>query len=291
MTLTLSRDKLLAYSQLMRLEKPIGSLLLLWPTLSALWIAAGGVPAWHLIAIFSLGTVLMRSAGCVINDYADRHFDGAVERTRQRPFARGAVSEKEALWLAAGLAFAAFLLILPLNAATWLASLPAVFLAVTYPFTKRFFPIPQLYLGLAYGFGIPMAFAATLGHVPLEGWWLFGASAFWTLAYDTWYAIVDKPDDLKLGTIKTSAITFGRYDVAMTMLCHAIHLGLLAALGVHLGRGVWFYAGLVAAAVLVAEQFRIARGRDRAACFKAFLDNNRVGLAIFAGLALDYGLA
>lgn len=282
-------DRLTVYLQLMRADKPIGTLLLLWPTLWGLWLAGAGEPDRLVVAIFVAGTFLMRSAGCVINDYADRHFDAHVERTRNRPFARGAVSEKEALLLAAGLSLLAFLLILPLNPLTWLMSLPALFLAGSYPFTKRFFPLPQAYLGLAFSFGIPMAFAAQTGSVPLIAWLLLAANLCWTVAYDTEYAIVDKPDDLKIG-IRTSAITFGRYDVAAVMLCHALFLALMVAVGLVAALGWPYYLSLAVAALLIARQYADIRGRDRARCFKAFLDNNRVGLAVFAGVALSYWL-
>ena len=282
-------DRLTVYLQLMRADKPIGTLLLLWPTLWGLWLAGAGEPDWLVVAIFVAGTFLMRSAGCVINDYADRHFDAHVERTRNRPFARGAVSEKEALLLATGLSLLAFLLILPLNALTWLMSLPALFLAGSYPFTKRFFPLPQAYLGLAFSFGIPMAFAAQTGSVPPTAWLLLAANLCWTVAYDTEYAIVDKPDDLKIG-IRTSAITFGRYDVAAVMLCHALFLALMVAVGVAAALGWPYYLSLAVATLLIARQYADIRGRDRARCFKAFLDNNRVGLAVFAGVVLSYWL-
>ncbi|CUA81562.1 4-hydroxybenzoate polyprenyltransferase [Gulbenkiania indica] len=286
MTATL-HTRLYNYAHLMRLHKPIGTLLLLWPTYWALWISANGHPDWRVVLIFTLGTFLMRSAGCVINDYADRHFDAHVERTAQRPFARGAVTEREALLLAAGLALVAFLLILPLNGLTLLMSLPALFLAATYPFTKRFFPVPQAYLGIAFAFGAPMAFAAQTGTVPALAWLILCASAFWTVAYDTAYAMVDKPDDIKIG-IKTSALTFGDHDVSAVMLCHAVFIGLMAWLGVLTGRGIFYAAGLLAAVVLIGMQYFDIRDRDRARCFKAFNDNNRVGAVIFAGLALDY---
>ncbi|MCB1945171.1 MAG: 4-hydroxybenzoate octaprenyltransferase, partial [Thauera sp.] len=201
-------DKLPHYARLMRIDKPIGTLLLLWPTLWALWIAAEGWPPLYILAIFIAGTFLMRSAGCVINDYADRDFDGHVERTRNRPLATGVVSPGEALALAAVLSAAAFVLVLPLNTLTILLSVPALLLAGSYPFTKRFFAIPQAYLGIAFGFGIPMAFAAVTGTVPATGWLMLLANIFWAVAYDTEYAMVDRPDDLKIG-IKTSAITFG----------------------------------------------------------------------------------
>src|SRR6478672_6187730 len=223
-------ERLNAYEKLMRLDKPIGILLLLWPTLWGLWLAAGGVPSMMVLAIFVMGTVLMRSAGCVVNDYADRDFDGHVERTKNRPLATRSVSTKEALLLAAGLSLVAFLLILPLNRLTLELSVVALFLAGSYPFTKRFFAMPQAYLGIAFSFGIPMAFAAQTGEVPLMAWFLMGANLLWVIAYDTEYAMVDKVDDLKIG-IKTSAITFGRFDVAGVMACHAAFLGAMVVIG------------------------------------------------------------
>ena len=212
-------DKLPHYIRLMRIDKPIGTLLLLWPTLWALWLAAEGWPPLHILVIFTIGTFLMRSAGCVINDYADRDFDGHVERTKNRPLATKSVSPREALLLAAGLSLLSFVLILPLDPLVIWLSVPALFLAASYPFTKRFFAIPQAYLGIAFGFGIPMGFAAVAGEVPAVAWLMLLANVFWAVAYDTEYAMVDRPDDLKIG-IKTSAITFGRFDVVAVMLCY-----------------------------------------------------------------------
>lgn len=280
-------DKLPHYARLMRIDKPIGTLLLLWPTLWALWIAAEGWPPLHILAIFIVGTFLMRSAGCVINDYADRDFDGHVERTRNRPLATGAVSSGEALALAAGLSAAAFVLVLPLNTLTILLSVPALLLAGSYPFTKRFFAIPQAYLGIAFGFGIPMAFAAVTGTVPATGWLMLLANIFWAVAYDTEYAMVDRPDDLKIG-IKTSAITFGRHDVLAVMLCYAAAFALLAVVGVLAGLGFAWYLGLLVACAIASYHYTLIRARDRADCFKAFRHNNWVGGAIFAGLFLDF---
>ncbi|NMG35070.1 4-hydroxybenzoate octaprenyltransferase [Azoarcus sp. TTM-91] len=279
-------ERLPHYARLMRLDKPIGTLLLLWPTLWALWIAADGVPPLHILLIFALGTLLMRSAGCVINDYADRDFDGHVERTRNRPLATGAVSGREALWLAAALALVSFLLILPLDAAVIWLSLPALFLAASYPFTKRFLAIPQAYLGIAFGFGIPMGFAAIQGTVPAVGWAMLLANIFWAVAYDTEYAMVDRNDDLKIG-IKTSAITFGRFDVAAVMLCYAAALAILAAIGVAVARGPAYFLGLAGAAGIALYHYRLIRGRERMACFKAFRHNNWLGGAIFLGLLVD----
>ena len=244
------KEKLDLYEKLMRLDKPIGILLLLWPTLWALWLSSLGQPEWTVVWVFILGTVIMRSAGCVINDYADRDFDRHVERTKERPLTAGKVTKKEALWLFAGLSIAAFVLVLLLGnpLVIWL-SVPALFLAASYPFTKRFFAIPQAYLGIAFGFGIPMGYAAHLGGVPAEAWWLLLANVFWAVAYDTEYAMVDREDDLKIG-IKTSAITFGRFDVAAVMFCYAVTLGILGWLGYQLHLGWVFHAGLVVAAAI-----------------------------------------
>lgn len=274
------------YARLMRIDKPIGTLLLLWPTLWALWIAADGWPPLHVLVIFTLGTFLMRSAGCVINDYADRDFDGHVERTKNRPLATKTVSTREALLLAAGLSLLSFLLILPLDPVVIWLSVPALFLAASYPFTKRFFAIPQAYLGIAFGFGIPMSFAAIVGEVPAAAWIMLLANVFWAVAYDTEYAIVDRPDDLKIG-IKTSAITFGRFDVGAVMLCYAAALALLAVVGVLTARGVLYFVGLLGAAGIALYHYTLIRDRDRANCFKAFRHNNWVGAAIFAGVFLD----
>lgn len=279
--------KLALYEKLMRLDKPIGILLLLWPTLWGLWVAGAGKPRWTLVWIFVLGTVLMRSAGCVVNDYADRDFDSHVERTRDRPLATGAVSATEALLLAAVLAFCAFLLILPLNKLVLLLSVVAVFLAATYPFTKRFFAVPQAYLGIAFGFGIPMAFAAQTQSIPTVAWLMLLANVCWAIAYDTEYAMVDRDDDIKIG-IKTSALTFGRYDVTAVVVCYATMLLILAAVGFQLGRGLWYFAGLAAAAAIMTYHYRLIRERRRERCFKAFLHNNWVGAVIFAGIVVDY---
>lgn len=280
-------ERLNLYERLMRLDRPIGILLLLWPTLWALWFAAQGVPNWKVLWIFVLGTVLMRSAGCVVNDYADRDFDPFVERTKNRPLAARRVSTQEALFVAGVLALAAFLLILPLNRLTLWLSVPALFIAASYPFTKRFFSLPQAYLGVAFGFGIPMGFAAITNSVPPLAWVLLAASFFWTIAYDTEYAMVDREDDLKIG-IKTSAITFGRFDVSAVMLCYALFLGVLVGVGLWRGMGVAYYAGLVVAAALILYHYLLIRDRNRERCFKAFLHNNWVGAAVFAGIAADY---
>ena len=279
-------DKLPHYIRLMRIDKPIGTLLLLWPTLWALWLAAEGWPPLHILVIFTIGTFLMRSAGCVINDYADRDFDGHVERTKNRPLATKSVSPREALLLAAGLSLLSFVLILPLDPLVIWLSVPALFLAASYPFTKRFFAIPQAYLGIAFGFGIPMGFAAVAGEVPAVAWLMLLANVFWAVAYDTEYAMVDRPDDLKIG-IKTSAITFGRFDVVAVMLCYAAALGLLAVVGMMTGAGAAYYLGLAAAAAIAGYHYTLIRTRERADCFKAFRHNNWLGAVVFAGIFVD----
>jgi 4-hydroxybenzoate polyprenyltransferase len=282
-------ERLPLYIQLTRLDRPIGILLLLWPTLWGVWIAGNGHPAWHIVAIFTLGTTLMRSAGCAINDYADRHIDKHVERTRHRPLTSGKVSERETVWLAVVLALLSFALILPLNPLTWLLAFPAVFLAASYPFTKRFFAIPQAYLGIAFGFGIPMAFAATLGSVPPVAWVLLLANVFWSIAYDTEYAMVDRDDDIHLG-IHSSALFFGKYDVLAVMFCYAITLLLLAAAGWMAGLGPVYFIGLIVAEGISLYHYLLIKDRSREKCFKAFLHNNWFGAAVFAGLAGDYVL-
>lgn len=283
-------ERLSLYMQLTRLNRPIGILLLLWPTLWGVWIAAGGVPALHILLIFTLGTVLMRSAGCAINDYADRDIDKHVKRTKERPITSGRIRPKEALLLAAALALTSFLLILPLNALTMLLSIPAVFLAASYPFTKRFFAIPQAYLGIAFGFGIPMAFAASQDAVPPVAWLLLAANAFWSIAYDTEYAMVDRDDDMHLG-IHSSALLFGKYDVAAVMACYAVSFALLAFAGQIAGLGIPYYLGLIAAVLIAAHHYTLIKDRIREACFRAFLHNNWIGFAVFCGIALDYLLA
>jgi 4-hydroxybenzoate polyprenyltransferase len=289
MTLGALAARLTSYERLMRLDKPIGTLLLLWPTLWALWLASDGRPAGLIVWIFALGTVLMRSAGCVMNDLADWRFDAEVKRTRDRPLATGVVSRREAYTLAAALTLAAFALVLSLNRLTVLLSFVALALAATYPLTKRFLAIPQAYLGIAFGFGIPMGYAAVLGFIPAEGWWLLVANIFWAVAYDTEYAMVDRDDDLRIG-IKTAAITLGRYDVAAVMVCYGVTLALLASIGVHRGLSVVYYLGLAGAAALMAYHYRLIRGRHRDACFRAFNHNNWVGAAIFAGILAEFAM-
>ncbi len=279
-------QRLHEYILLTRLNRPIGILLLLWPTLWGLWFAAGGLPGWHVLFVFVAGVVLMRSAGCVVNDYADRGFDPHVERTRARPIAAGRVSVREALLLFAVLALIAFALVLTLNRLTIALSFAGAFLAASYPFLKRYTHLPQFYLGMAFGWGIPMAFAAQTGTVPGLAWILFAANVCWSVAYDTAYAMVDREDDLKVG-VKSTAILFGRADRAMIGLFHAGTLLLLVAAGVVAGFGLLYYLGLIAAALHAGYQQWLIRGRDPAACFRTFLSNNVFGAMVFAGLVLD----
>ena len=285
----MSAERLMDYARLMRLHRPIGILLLLWPTLWALWSAAQGRPGLHVLAVFVLGVVLMRSAGCVINDYADRDFDPHVERTRDRPIAAGRVTPREALVLFAALCLIAFALVLTLNRLTILLSFAGAFLAATYPFVKRFTHLPQFYLGAAFGWGIPMAFAAQTGGIPPAGWVLFAANVCWAVAYDTAYAMVDRDDDRKVG-VKSTAILFGRHDRAMVFLFHVLTLSLLAYSGALAGLGLRYYAGLVAALGFALYQQQLMRDRTRDGCFRAFLNNNWFGAAVFAGLMLNYSL-
>jgi 4-hydroxybenzoate polyprenyltransferase len=288
MTATITTlPRITLYFQLIRLDKPIGILLLLWPTLGALWLASSGIPDWRVLLIFTLGTILMRSAGCAINDYADRDFDKHVKRTAERPLTSGKIHGWEALAIAAALALTSFALILPLNTLTKQYSIAAVLIAASYPYFKRFFAIPQAYLGIAFGFGIPMAFAAVQNTVPMTAWILLIANIFWAIAYDTQYAMVDREDDLKIG-IRTSAITFGNYDVMAIMLCYVFSLGLIAVVGAQQGLGRWFFAGITLASACAVYHFFLIRGRDRMRCFAAFRHNNWLGAAVFAGIALDY---
>jgi 4-hydroxybenzoate polyprenyltransferase len=283
-------NKLALYLRLVRADKPIGILLLLWPTLWALWMASGGHPDPAIVAIFIVGTALMRSSGCAINDYADRDFDRHVKRTVDRPLTSGRIKAWEAVMVAAVLAIVSFLLILPLNALTRQLSVVAVIVAGSYPYFKRFFAIPQAYLGIAFGFGIPMAFAAVQGQVPAIAWWLLAANVFWAVAYDTEYAMVDRDDDIRLG-MRTSAITFGRFDVAAVMICYAVALGIDLVCGWMLGLRWWFVAGVVVAAAMALYHYTLIRERDRMKCFAAFRHNNWLGAALFAGVALDYALS
>jgi 4-hydroxybenzoate polyprenyltransferase len=279
-------ERLDAYERLMRLHQPIGALLLLWPALWSLWLARRAAPEPDVLLIFLLGVILTRSAGCVINDCADRRFDPHVERTRDRPLATGIVTLREALALAAALLLVAFVLVLQLNWLTVMLAFAALAITVIYPFLKRFFVFPQAWLGVAFSFSIPMAYAAQLGYIPLAGWALMGATFFWIIAYDTEYAMVDRDDDLKLG-LKSSAIVLGRFDVAGVMLAHAVFLAILTAIGRWQRLDAFYFSGLAVAGGLILYQYWLIRGRDRERCFRAFRNNNGVGLAVFAGLALD----
>ena len=277
------------YARLLRLHRPIGTLLLLWPTLWALFVASGGAPDPYLLFAFSVGTLLMRSAGCAINDWADRDFDRHVARTRDRPLTAGLIRPNEALGLFVVLSLLALLLVLPMNRLVWALAVVAAFLAASYPFTKRFLALPQAYLGIAFGFGIPMAYAAVQGELPPGAWAMLAANVCWALAYDTEYAMVDRDDDLKIG-IRTSAITFGRLDVAAVMASYAATLALLAAVGVLEALGPAYYAGLVMAAGIALYHFTLIRERDRDGCFRAFNHNTWFGAAVFAGVLLDHAL-
>ncbi len=280
-------QKLNAYHRLMRLDKPIGILLLLWPTLWGLFIAGKGEPDWIISLIFVAGTVLMRSAGCVMNDIADSQYDGLVARTQYRPLVTNEVSKKEAYMLAAMLSLVAFGLVCMLNTLSIKLSLVGLLLAISYPFTKRFFPMPQAYLGIAFGWGIPMAFAAILGYVPPVAWLLLLANISWAIAYDTEYAMVDREDDLKIG-IQSSAITFGRFDVLAVMCCYIVTLLLLTLTGLLLGLGYAYYMGLALAASVAIHHYFLIRQREKTNCFKAFLANNWFGFSVFMGLAAQY---
>ena len=280
------RSRLSLYLDLIRWDRPAGSFLLLWPTLAALWIAANGFPGWHLLLVFTAGTFLMRSAGCAVNDVADREVDKHVKRTANRPVTSGAISSKSALLFGAVLALLAFALVLTTNMSTMLWSFAALAVTVFYPFTKRFFSMPQAVLGVAFSFGIPMAFAAVQGQVPASAWWLLLGNGFWVLAYDTEYAMVDRDDDLKVG-IKTSAITLGRFDVAGVMLFYAAYLVVWAAVGMNLSMGWPYFAGLVVAALVACWHFTLIRGRSREGCFRAFRLNHWLGLAVLAGVVAN----
>jgi len=283
------RGRLALYARLIRLDRPIGIFLLMWPALWALWIAGEGNPPWGILLIFVAGVVLMRSAGCAINDFADRDFDGQVARTRGRPIAAGLIGPGEALGVFLVLSLAAFALVLFLDWRTVALSVVALGLAVVYPFMKRYTHVPQLFLGVAFSWAVPMAFTAVAGSVPASAWLLFAATVVWVLIYDTQYAMVDREDDLKVG-IKSTAILFGRYDRLIIGLLLLLLLGLLAYVGYLAGRGVWYALGLTAAAVLAGRHQYLIRERELAACFRAFLDNNYLGMAVFLGLVADYAL-
>ena len=282
-----ARGRLIEYARLMRLDRPIGIWLLLWPCLWALWISAEGRPDERIFVIFLIGTFVMRSAGCVINDFADREFDPHVRRTANRPLARGAVSPAEALAVFAVLGLLALALLIPLNRPTQVLALVGGALAVTYPFLKRFFALPQAYLGLAFSWSVPMAFAAQTGELPLLAWVLFAAGVLWTTAYDTIYAMVDRDDDLVIG-VRSSAILFGRADRGIVAALQFAALALLCAAGLLAGLSHWYWLGLVVAAATALHQQYLIRHRDPEDCFRAFLNNNLFGLAVFGGILLDY---
>ena len=282
-------QRLDAYEKLIRLDKPIGTLLLLWPTLIALWIAGNGKPYWGAVWIFVLGTFLMRSAGCAINDWADRDFDRHVKRTENRPLAAGTIAPWEALMVAVVLTLIAGALIVGFGKLVWLLAVCAVLIAASYPFFKRFFAVPQAYLGIAFGFGIPMAFAVLKGHVPPVAWLLLVGNVFWAIAYDTEYAMVDRDDDIKIG-MKTSAITFGHADVLMVMLSYTAYFSVMGIVGMMVGARTWYLAGLVLAMGCALYHLTLIRERSREGCFAAFKHNNWLGAAVFAGLAFDYAL-
>ena len=279
------RTRARLYWALVRGDRPIGWLLLLWPTWWGLWLAAEGVPPWWTLVVFSLGVWLTRSAGCVINDYADRWLDPQVERTKGRPLATGAVRGREALAVFAVLMLVAFALVLTMNRLTVLMSVVGVLLAASYPYLKRYTYLPQVYLGLAFGWGIPMAFAAIRGEVPPIAWMLYVANICWTTGYDTWYAMVDREDDLRAGS-KSTAILFGDMDLVALGVLYALFFLGMGFVGRQADLGIAYWAGLGVALALVAHQFAIARHRERAACFRAFLGNHWVGMVVFIGLAV-----
>ena len=282
-----ARSRFLLYLDLIRWDRPAGWLVCLWPTLSALWIAADGFPGWHLLIVFVLGTILMRSAGCCVNDVADRDFDKHVKRTAQRPVTTGAVSVKEALGLGAVLALVSFGLVLTTNAAAIAWSVPAVLVAIAYPFTKRLISMPQAVLGIAFNFGIVIAFAAVQGSVPTVAWWMWLGNMFWVLAYDTEYAMVDRDDDLNIG-IKTSAITLGRLDVAAIVVFYLLFLGIWAVALQPYALSAIFYVALAVALAQAVWHFTLIRTRTREGCFKAFRINHWLGATVFAGIAGSY---
>jgi 4-hydroxybenzoate polyprenyltransferase len=300
-TAAAARSRLSLWLDLIRWDRPAGTLLLLWPTLSALWIAAEGFPGWHLLTVFVVGTFLMRSAGCAANDVADRDFDRHVKRTAARPVTAGAIGVGEALAVGAVLAACAFALALTTNVATIAWSVVALAIALVYPLSKRVFAMPQAVLGVAFSFGVPMAFAAVRGTsawslqaafdaVPALAWWLLVGNLFWVLAYDTEYAMVDRDDDLRIG-IKTSAITLGRFDVAGVMLFYGVFIAIWGALGVQLGLAWPYFAGLAAAAAAAGWHFTLIRNRSREGCFRAFRLNHWVGFAILAGTVLAFAVS
>ena len=275
-----------AYERLLRLDKPIGALLLLWPTLWGVWLASNGKPPWQIVWIFVLGTFVMRSAGCAVNDWADRGFDAHVKRTQERPLAAGVIRPWEALVIAAILALGGFGLVLKLNRLAMYYSFAALAIAIVYPFLKRVFWMPQAFLGIAFGFGIPMAFAAIRNEVPLLAWMLVLANIFWTVAYDTEYAMVDRDDDVKIG-MRTSALLFGRYDVTAVMLCYALFIVTMGSIGQWQHYGTRYFFGLAAAGAIALLHYTFIRGRSREGCFHAFRHNNWIGFAVFVGIVAD----
>lgn len=281
--------RLALYWKLVRGDRPIGVLLLLWPTWWGLWLAAGGVPPWWTLLVFTAGVWLTRSAGCVINDYADRWLDPKVERTRERPLATGQVSGREALWVFALLMLAALALVMTMNRLTIGLSVIAAFLAASYPYLKRYTYLPQVYLGMAFGFGIPMAFAAVQGQVPTLAWLLYAANILWATAYDTWYAMVDREDDIRAGA-KSTAILFGDLDLVIQGLLYALTFATLLLVGRQAGLGTYYWTGLGVGVCLVVYEFVLCRKRERGPCLRAFLHNNWVGAAVFAGIAADLWL-
>lgn len=280
-------QRLNAYLRLVRMDRPIGTLLLLWPTLWALWIAGAGKPSAHVFVVFVLGVWVMRSAGCAINDFADRHIDPEVERTRARPLAAGEIAPAEALAVFGALLLVALLLVMTLGAAMVKLAAIGALLAATYPFFKRFTHLPQLILGAAFGWGIPMAFAAQTGHIPAVAWVLFAANVAWTMAYDTMYAMADRKDDLRIG-VKSTAVLFGRHDRLLVGILQLATLGLLAAAGVLAQLGLWYAIGLGLAAVSAFYQQFLIRSRDERACFDAFINNSWFGAAVYCGVLLHY---
>ena len=283
------RGKLAQYLDLIRFSRPAGWLVLLWPTLSALWLAAGGFPGWHLLIVFVAGTILMRSAGCCVNDVADREFDRHVKRTARRPVTTGEVSVREALALGAVLALIAFALVLTTNATAIALSFPALAIAIAYPYAKRVVSMPQAVLGVAFSFGIPMAYAAVQGAVPIEAWVLLLGNGFWVLAYDTEYAMVDRDDDLKIG-MKTSAITLGRWDVPAVMGFYAVYLVVWLWVAAARAPSPILYVAFAAAAAQAAWHYTLIRDRTREGCFVAFSQNHWLAATVFAGIALTFGI-
>ena len=284
------KQRLDSYERLIRLDKPIGILLLLWPTLTALWFVTRGSPPLHLVVVFILGTIIIRCAGCAFNDWADMRYDAHVKRTASRPLPAQEIAPWEALAVGAAFALGGFLLVvLATNRATVLLSIVALGITIAYPFFKRFFALPQAFLGIAFSFGIPMAFAAVLGYVSPFGWWLMVINLFWVIAYDTEYAMVDRDDDLRLG-LRTSALTFGRFDVLAVAVCYAVYLAGMAWIGQGQKFGIGYWAGLAVALLIAIYHVWLIRTRDRDACFRAFLGNHWLGLAVYAGVVADHAV-